>query len=316
MHTALTLRLKRHKHALIAGTFYGLLAIFLVLYLKSIDPQVLAAIRVHPGYFILSCLLGLAFRLWGAHIWVTLLRSLGASSVRLSRELVYIYAKSWLGRYIPGTAPWILGKIYFASRQGISKNKLAVSSLLEAALQIIVQMAFALSLLAFDSRLDVIAWPLKLGMLAIVIVSLTVLYPPLFNRVISKAYGLIKKKPFAKEHYATGRSIRVGFSLYIIASVIGALSQFFIAKAIYPELGFDQLLFVMGATTLASAVSMLAIFAPSGLGVREGIQLVLLSLIMPPEYALAITVATRLWSVLLDFVFFGVARAVKRLSVN
>ena len=61
----------------------------------------------------------------------------------------------------------------------------------------------------------------------------------------------------------------------------------------------------MGASSLAGAVSMLAIFAPSGIGVREGIQLALLSIIMPTEYALVITVFTRLWGVAMDFIFLG-----------
>lgn len=55
---------------------------------------------------------------------------------------------------------------------------------------------------------------------------------------------------------------------------------------------------------------MLAIFAPSGIGVREGIQLVLFSLIMPKELALAVTIITRLWSVGMDFVFFGLSRLI------
>jgi uncharacterized membrane protein YbhN (UPF0104 family) len=65
------------------------------------------------------------------------------------------------------------------------------------------------------------------------------------------------------------------------------------------------MLFVMGADTLAGAIGMIVIFAPSGIGVREGIQLTLLSLIMPKELALIITVVTRLWNVLVDLLFFA-----------
>ena len=304
--------LKKTAFKLIPWVFYGLLLVFLVLYLRSIDYSKLADISISWPYVLIATAFALAFRYWGAFIWVVLLHSLGAATVRLNRTLVYIYAKSWLGRYIPGTAPWILGKIYFASQQGISKNKLAVSSLLEGALQIIVQFLFALALLAFDPRLDIISGQIKLLILVAIVGCVVALIPAVFNKLVATAYQLIKKKTFAREHYASGRTIGKGFGLYVIGALLSSLSLFFIAKAVYPALGYDQLLFVMGVGTLSGAVSMVAIFAPSGLGVREGIQLALLSLIMPTEYALVITVVTRLWSILVDMLFFAAARLFKQ----
>lgn len=307
-----TLPLKKRLFRLIPWVFYGLLAIFLILYLQSIDYSKLQDITIHWRYVVIATLLALAFRYWGAYIWTTLLRSLGARDVRLSSTLIYIYAKSWLGRYIPGTAPWILGKIYFASKQGISKNKLAVSSLLEGALQIIVQFLFALALLAFNPRLDIIPGEIKLLLVVAIISCIVALIPSVFNSLVAKAYTLIKKKPFPAEHQASGKTIGTGFLLYVVGALMSSLSLFFIAKALYPELGYDQLFFVMGVGTLAGAISMLAIFAPSGIGIREGIQLALLSLIMPTEIALVITIVTRLWSVAVDFLFYGLAIIYKR----
>lgn len=304
--------LKKTAFKLIPWVFYGLLLVFLVLYLRSIDYSKLADISISWPFVLIATAFALAFRYWGAYIWVVLLRSLGAANVRLNRALVYIYAKSWLGRYIPGTAPWILGKIYFASQQGISKNKLAVSSLLEGALQIIVQFLFALALLAFDPRLDIISGQIKLLILVAIVGCVVALIPAIFNKLVASAYQLIKKKPFAREHYASGRTISKGFALYIVGALLSSLSLFFIAKAVYPALGYDQLLFVMGVGTLSGAVSMVAIFAPSGLGVREGIQLALLSLIMPTEYALVITVVTRVWSVGVDVLFYGLSVRYKK----
>lgn len=306
------MNLKKLLKKLIPYTFYALLIIFLVVYLRSIDFATLQTLHMNWWPLLLALLLGLAFRFWGAYIWTVILRSLGAKNAPYSRELIYIYAKSWLGRYIPGTAPWILGKIYFASKLGISKNKLAVSSILEAGLQIVVQMVFALSLLVFDPRLNIIGTDLKIGMTALIIVSLVALVPPVFNRIIKVVYKLLKRKQFPQEHYVSFDSVSKGFGMYIIGAIISSASLFFVALSVYPELSYNELLYVMGVGTLAGAVSMLAIFAPSGLGVREGIQLVLLSVIMPTEYALVITVLTRLWGIVTDFIFFILASINKR----
>jgi uncharacterized membrane protein YbhN (UPF0104 family) len=61
---------------------------------------------------------------------------------------------------------------------------------------------------------------------------------------------------------------------------------------------------------------MIAVFAPSGLGVRDGIQLVLLSLIFPNEIALAITIFSRLWSAAVDVLFYLVAELTYRLKIR
>ena len=135
------------------------------------------------------------------------------------------------------------------------------------------------------------------------------LIPRVFNKALSIVYKFAKKKVFSSEHHVTGKILFRGVELYTAGTVLSSLSLFFIAKAVYPDLGYDQILFVMGVGTLSGAISMLAVFAPGGIGVREGIQLVLLSLIMPTEIALIITVVTRLWSVAVDLLFFAISRS-------
>lgn len=294
--------------------FYSLLLLFIILSVQRLDWSVLSEARIAWQYVAVATLVALTFRYWGAFIWFVLLHSLGAAGLAAQwPQLLYVYAKSWLGRYIPGTAPWILGKIYFASRLGVSKNKLAVSSLLEGALQIIVTLVISFSILLFDSRLDVISTSLKLLMAAILVCGVAAMIPAVFNRLISFIYKLVKKKVFPTEHMARATTIYKGAGLYVIGAILGGLSFFFIAKAVYAPLGYSELLFVLGASNLASAVSMIAVFAPSGIGVREGIQVLLLSLIMPTEFAVLIAVATRLWSILIDGLFFILALLGRRL---
>lgn len=289
-------------------TFYALLVVFLVLYLRSIDLAALREVRPLWWSLAVATVLALAFRFWGAFIWTTLLRGLGAHDVRLSPELAEVYARSWLGRYIPGTAPWILGKIWFASQHGVSRSKLAVSSLLEAALQIIVQLVFALSLLLGDRRLDVVAAPLRAVLVVGLALCLVALVPRVFNALLSLALRVVRRGPLATEHAVTWPTVGTGFALYAVGAVVGGASLFFVAKTVDPTLGVAQLPFVVGVSTLAGAVSMLAVFAPGGIGVREGIQIALLSLIMPTELALLVAVSTRLHGVLVDLLFFAVTR--------
>ncbi|WP_136519412.1 lysylphosphatidylglycerol synthase domain-containing protein [Cellulomonas telluris] len=293
------------------AAFYLLIVAFLVVYVQATDLSALADVQPLWWCAVVATVLALAFRYWGAFIWTVLLRSLGARGVRLDRELAYVYAKSWLGRYIPGTAPWILGKIWFASQHGVPRRKLAVSSLLEASLQILAQLIFAIALLLVVPQADSVAPGLRVLLVVALVACVAVLPPPVFNRVLRLAFRLLRRPPLDPGSEATWRTVGVGSGLYAVGAVMGGASLFFVAKTVDPGLGFDQVGYVVGVSTLAGAASMLAVFAPGGIGVREGIQIALLSLVMSPALALLVAVATRLHSVLIDLLFFA-ATAVSR----
>lgn len=285
--------------------FYLALAAFLVYYVTNIDFASLQSIEFIWYFVVIASLFGLAMRYWQIVGWLVILKDLGAQGLKESRvQLAYVYAKSWLGRYIPGTAPWILGKIYFASKHGIAKSKLAVSSLLEAILQVTVILGLGSLLLISDARFNVIDPNLRILMVLVLIGSIVVILPPVFNRVVGLAYKIIRRKPLLKEHHMPTRTLFKGIALYAIGGIFNGLFLFFLAKSVYPELGFDNLLFILGAVNLAGALGILAIFTPSGLGVRDGVMLLLFSLVMPAEFALTITVLARLWDVVLDLVFY------------
>lgn len=307
--------LQRNKKKIITYGFYGLLVVFLLLYIDSLDLSTIESITISWPLLALTALVSLGSRYFTAYIWIRILKSLGAQNIQYSKELMFVYAKAWLGRYIPGKAPWILGKIYFASQHGVSKNKLAVSSLLEAGVQVAVNFAIAFFVLLIDPRTQVIDPWLRLVMAGVLLGCVITIIPSVFNKILAIIYRVIKKKKFDKSHYADSSTVFTGAKLYTLGAFVGGLSFFLVAKAVYPEIAWSDFLFVFGASKLANAVSMLAVFAPSGIGVREGIQVVLLSIIMPLEIALSIAIITRLWFIVVDLMFYFIAYSVKKLSI-
>lgn len=302
---------KRRLAKLIPFAFYGLLIVFLILYIRSIDFAKLSDLQITWIYLAPATLFALAFRYLGAFTWLQILKGLGAKELHHKGGLIYVYAKSWLGRYIPGTAPWILSKIYFASQHGLSKQKLAISSLLEAGLQIIVVLVISAVMLALDPRLGVLSDTYKLIIAFTIALGSLALLPPVFNAFARFVYHILKKKALPAEHHATSRVVAQGSLLYGLGAIFNGLVVFFVAKAVYAELDPGNALFIMSAANLAGAVGMLAVFAPSGIGVREGVLLLLLGLVMPAEAALATVVLARLWDVLADFAFFGISTLFK-----
>jgi glycosyltransferase 2 family protein len=304
---------KQRLSQIVQIAFTVLVVVFIAIYLVNIDWSSLENLQLAWLPFAAATLIALLFRYWGAGIWLFLLERLGAHDLRRNfLELCYVYAKAWLGRYLLGAGTWILGKIYFASQYGISKSKLAVSGLLEAVLQLLATLIVGLGLLLVDPRLDTLgSGPSILSAVALA-VCLIALIPVVFRFGVSLVYRVVRRKTLAREDLPDWRAILFGGLLYVAGTLITGISYFFIAQAVYEPLQWSDMLYIIGASSVASAVSLLAVFAPGGIGVREGVQVLFFSALMPTEIAVIISVLMRLWSLAVDVLFFVVAALLRR----
>ena len=292
--------------------FYALVVLFLGLYISSLDWQALSQISVGWQWVLVATLLGIVTRFWFARIWIFFLSKSGAKFSRPQRlELYEVYAKSWLGRYIPGSVTWVVGKVYFASKLGISKARLAISSFIEAVLQIVTVLLSASLLLLIDPRSYELAGNWIWVILAVAILGLVAVFPPVLRSYASKAYQLLRQAKLDESLIPSNRTLGSGVLLFVVSSLLSGLALFFVALAVDPELGLSELMFVLAASNLASAVSMVAVFAPAGVGVREAIQIAALLFVMSPEQAVAATLMMRLLSIVWDGLFLVIAKGLK-----
>jgi uncharacterized membrane protein YbhN (UPF0104 family) len=293
--------------------FYALVGFFAVLYLSTLDWSTIATIRPNWWLLLVATGFGLAARFWFAGIWVYFLRRLGAQlAPGQLAELFEVYAKSWLGRYIPGSVAWVLGKIYFASKLGISKTRLAVSSFLEAVLQIVVVLITASLLLLVDPRSYELAGQWVWLLMAVALGGLLLVWPPILSRALGWVYELVKGAVLEVSSIPNGKTLATGMVAFAASSIISGSAFFFVAWAIDPNIGWREFLFILAASNIASAVSMVAVFAPAGIGVREAIQIAALILVMDVETAVVATVVMRLASIIWDLAFLAIAKILGR----
>lgn len=293
--------------------FYTLIAAALVWVLVNLDWDEVRRLSFDWWYVVLATVVGLAGRGWMVAIWLALLKRLGASRFTNVPVLAHAYAKAWLGRYIPGSAAWILGKIYFAARQGVSKSKLAVSSFLEAGLQVLAMLLIGTVLLLVDPRLEVVEGPVRIAMAVAAAVCVVALWPAVFNFVATRGFRLVRKKDLDRSHLPDWHAIWQGLWMFTVNTAISGTAVFLLAKSLQHDLAWSQLVFVIAANALASAVSMIVVFAPSGLGVREALLITLLGLAMPHEVAVLVSLLVRVWSIGVDFAFVGITATMVRL---
>ena len=297
---------------IITVIFYLLVIGFLVAYGSTLDLGSLLEIQINWLPVIMASAVAVASRFIFAFIWRMLLTSMGASlTPEQSRQLTLVYSKAWLGRYLPGSATWVIGKIYFASNLGISKTKLAVSSLMEAMLQLVIVTALAAVLLIFDPRIAQLGGGLEWLLIIITLLGLIAITPKVFNKLTATSYRLIRKTEISNEDLLTNQAVINASGMFLLTSILNAVSVLLIAVSIDASL-LENSLLILGIASLASAVSILVVIAPAGLGVREGIQIIGLSLITTPELALAITILVRLMSIVWDLVFYFLTRLVSK----
>jgi hypothetical protein len=293
--------------------FYLLMALFLNSYIRSLDLDKLSETSISPVYILLAVPFSLLSRVFLPSIWIKVISIYHAIDSREEYwDLNYIYAKAWLGKYIPGKVAWLAGKVYFAMDRGISKTVLGVASLVDTILQLLTAMILGVFFLLVSGAYSNFSTAYNVFFLSSVIIGLITISPPVFNRLISFGYKTIKKKPFdAKYHIKTIDIARIA-PLYMAIHALSALPIYFIVSSLGVSLSVIDLVYVSGAFIFAGAVGTFAVFAPSGIGVREGITLLFISSVMDSETALTLVILLRLWTVLLDFIYFGLSYSVSK----
>jgi uncharacterized membrane protein YbhN (UPF0104 family) len=90
----------------------------------------------------------------------------------------------------------------------------------------------------------------------------------------------------------------------VISWLIGGIGFYLFVDSVYP-VAPQYILFLTGALAISSTLGLIAIFAPSGLGVREGVLVYLLLFMMPPPIAVIISILTRIWMTLIEIGLIG-----------
>jgi len=289
--------------------------VFLVLYLKDTDFGRLRHLHIDWWLLLAASAWTLAFRYWMVLIWRVILRALGSEHLPPFRVMSYVYAKAWLSRYIPGTVTWIAARIYMASSYGISKSRLMVSSLLEGAMQVAASTIVSMIILGLNPHFDLVPLVAKVLVVIVSIISLVVLFPPIFNRLMYIAFSVFKRQP-NRDLHINGKAVGWSFVLFAIGTFINGTGAFLLILSIDPTTSLATYLYIIGAFGISGAIGIAVPFLPSGLGVRDGILLVLLAAIMPKEVALVVTVFSRLWLMAIDVLFLGAAAGVKHLKAD
>lgn len=246
----------------------------------------------------------------GFCIWNKMLRILEPEKKISYLKAIQIAIYTWFGRYLPGKVWMFAGRVYLGRREGLSKKVLTVSAVYEIVLSIAsgFLLSFLLLSIAFGHKLQY----LYLVPALIIIGGLFFIHPkiicPLFNIGLRK----FRKTEIQPADFLSYRRIAQIIFFHSICFLIEGTGFFFLVNAIAP-LSFCAMIGVIGAYVLSVVSGAVALFAPAGLGVREGILVLILQFYLPVSIAVLISLMARIWISLIEIVLFSVVYLISKI---
>lgn len=265
--------------------------------------------------------LGLGY-LWSASLWGKMVRELGGPHLPVATT-VPLFMVANLGRYVPGKLLQIAGLTLLARGRGVPPGVAAGAAVLGQGVALLGATVVGLSAFlspALPSSIRIWGW---VGLAAVLVFMGVTSIPGPAARLEDLAFRL---STAARRFRGTGPDVplgpgdapsgptvaespalpRLNRSFGLRWTALYAMNWGLYATAFWLLFmgleGFRPFLYVAPAFAAAYVGGYLALFAPAGLGVREGLLVALLLPVLEAEPALALAVVARVWTTVVEVI--------------
>lgn len=256
-------------------------------------------LKINWLIFFLSMIFFFIYKVTLASLWhyITILNDTAIPYVKAITS--YLYSILW--KYIPGKVFMLGARLLYYDNEGAKKSKVIICFFIENILTLLgASLLFIFSLLFFPNN---ILGQYRLFTYFLIFLFFICINPKFINFMLGIVEKIIKKPGF-KIPMTYWQMFKLVI-LFVVNWIIVGIGFYILVYSIYP-LPLSKALYTAGIFALATIIGILSIFAPSGIGVREGIMLLGLSLIMPSHYAVVVSIVSRLWSTIPELLLAGI----------
>ncbi len=252
-----------------------------------------------PLYLLSTLVFLFVIFFWGA-LWNLLLKDLGHKQLSFT-ECFKIQAKAWFGKYLPGKVGVIGIKFYLGAKNNIDSTTIGISTIYENIFQIITAFLVSVPILLYYSIEELKEDALLYQILPIVLIAglLVFIHPKVFFYFVNSGLKLLKKQTISQQFFLSTTQIVKYIFLYSFGMIMAGIAFFLFINSI-SSFSTNYLILSIGIFNFAGIIGLLAIFVPAGIGIREGVIVLLLKPYMPYEMAIVISVASRFWTTIAD----------------
>ena len=260
-------------------------------------------LSMNLGTVMLSFLVLAAVFLLVVIIWRALFTDVGYMlSFREAFQILHI---SSLGRYVPGRVWQFSSVVYLLHKSGIPIEDAAtisiISQLLTLVTGIVVSSPVLMVWLGNSGNNITLTLSIISSSALLIVVGL---YPSLWIGCVNLALRLMGRQRVVLSFQSKRLWRYVGG--YAVAWIGLGLALYLLISSLY-DVELKMLPAIAGSFAFAYIVGYVAVFAPGGLGVREGALAIALSFFLPGSIAIPIAVLSRFWFMSAELVFVGVA---------
>ncbi len=229
--------------------------------------------------------------------WRTILRDLGSDLHLAQGSGVYFVGQ--LGKYLPGSLWSVLVQADIASHLKVPRRRTAVAGLLALGLSLLTGVLVGLPAASFLLRrdADAFSWWVLLAIPLVVVLCV----PRLLNAMIALALRTLRRDPL--EHDLSGRAVLTSVGIFVLTWLAFGVHTLLLAQAVAGDAPHPDLArAAMTGYALSVSLGMLTIILPAGLGAREGLLTIILSVAMPAPAAAAVAIVSRFIVTIIDVV--------------
>lgn len=280
--------------------FIALCGIFVAKYLYSEVGRLRQPLHIRMEYLALAVGIQVLFWWLAAAIWKRVVRLTSGTHLAMLASLSHLFIVS-LGKYLPGKVWGMLARGVRMKQHGVDAKGAFYATFHEQllTLEASVVLCGALAFVLFDGLW---AW------LALTTVAGLLVCGKRTQQVAEFFFGKLLVWLGASDTYSKGTVLTEGvrISLILQFTVLWILNGL-VVVCLYlawfgGTLGYEFVVTVVFANTIGITLGFFALFAPAGIGVREGVTSALLVSQMPLADALMLSLLFRIWGVIIEVV--------------
>jgi glycosyltransferase 2 family protein len=247
-----------------------------------------------------TLLFALAVPLTGL-LWSRIVRWLEPTAEVTAREAMTVQAASWLLKYVPGQVGSVVNKVLWGAKKSISRMLIVISFVYENVFLQLASIAPSAVILLISLGPEIFGRNFTLLLLPVLILVplALVAWKPLFHRAVNLAARRALKQEVPERYFLSTPRALASAVEFVGPRAINGIGFVLIAASVTEVTPAEWLPFA-AAYVLAGAIGILAVFVPSGLGVREAVIVLILGQYMPTTEAIIIALLARLLSTLAD----------------
>lgn len=242
---------------------------------------ILATLLAQPNFFVTAWAYQILLKAHGIRI-----------PFRMAAGLYFIPA---LGKYIPGKLWSVAGALQLFHLTGLPKARASAALMMHMVIVLAVTVLIAIGFGASSLAPNVSIWSFVAALAVLAVLA----SPKVFYGFFNLALRLTGRQPM--EHSAGYRDLLATTFVLVIGRLMYAGGFVLLVGSFY-SLTRADIPVLIGTFCFAQVAGVVALFAPAGIGVREGILIYALQPIVGTGNAIAVTGFCRLWQTAMELV--------------